>query len=103
MGMDLMPAYSASKAGLQALVRHVARLCGKDNIRCNGVYPGLVHTRGGKVNMGPQDLDGASRNLFGRPADPDDIARLMAFLLSDDSSWITGQIIAANGGVSFRE
>jgi NAD(P)-dependent dehydrogenase (short-subunit alcohol dehydrogenase family) len=103
MGMDYMPAYSASKAGLQALVRHVARLCGKDKVRCNGVYPGLVHTRGGKVNMGKQDLEGASRNLFGRPATPDDVARLMAFLLSDESSWITGQIIAANGGVSFRE
>jgi NAD(P)-dependent dehydrogenase (short-subunit alcohol dehydrogenase family) len=103
LGMDYMPAYSASKAGLQALVRHVARLCGKDHIRCNGVYPGLVHTRGGKVNMGKQDLEGASRNLFQRPAKPDDVARLMAFLLSDDSAWITGQIIAANGGVSLRE
>jgi len=103
MGMPFMPAYSASKAGLQALVRHVAQLCGKDNIRCNGVYPGLVHTRGGKVNMGDQDLAGASRNLFGRPAAPDDVAKLMAFLLSDDSAWITGQTIAANGGVSLRD
>jgi 3-oxoacyl-[acyl-carrier protein] reductase len=67
------------------------------------VYPGLVHTRGGKVNMGQQDLAGASRNVFGRAAQPDDVARLMAFLLSDESSWITGQIIAANAGVSMRE
>jgi NAD(P)-dependent dehydrogenase (short-subunit alcohol dehydrogenase family) len=103
MGMNNLPAYSASKAGLQALVRHVARLCGKDNVRCNGVYPGLVQTRGGKVNMGQQDLEGASRNLFGRPATADDVARLMAFLLSDESAWTTGQIIAANAGVSLRE
>jgi NAD(P)-dependent dehydrogenase (short-subunit alcohol dehydrogenase family) len=103
MGLDRMPAYAASKAGLQALVRHVAHLCGKHNVRCNGVYPGLVQTRGAKVNMGAQDREAVSRNLFGRPATPDDVAGLMAFLLSDESAWVTGQIIAANGGVSFRE
>jgi 3-oxoacyl-[acyl-carrier protein] reductase len=53
--------------------------------------------------MSKGELEGASRNKFARPATPDDIAKVMAFLLSDESAWITGQTIAANGGVSFRD
>jgi NAD(P)-dependent dehydrogenase (short-subunit alcohol dehydrogenase family) len=103
MGMDYMPAYSSSKAGLQALVRHVAALCGKDKIRCNGVCPGLIRTEGGLVNM-PKDLqEGPARNALKRHGAPDDVARVMAFLLSDESGWITGQTISANGGASFRD
>ena len=102
-GMDYMPAYSCSKAGLQALVRHVARLCGKDGIRCNGICPGLIMSEGGKVNMKPEDRDGPPRNALGRHGEPDDPARVMEFLLSDQSSWITGQTISANGGAGFRD
>ena len=103
LGMEVMPCYSSSKAALQALVRHVARLCGKDKIRCNGICPGLVMTEGGKVNMSKEDRDGPPRNVLQRHGDPDDIARVMTFLLSDASSWITGQTVSANGGVAFRD
>jgi NAD(P)-dependent dehydrogenase (short-subunit alcohol dehydrogenase family) len=103
LGMDYMPAYSASKAGLQALVRHTARICGKDKVRCNGLCPGLVMTEGGKVNMPKEALEGPPGSLFGRNGEPEDIARVLAFLLSDESAWITGQTISANGGAAMRD
>jgi len=103
LGMDYMPAYSASKAGLQALVRHTARVCGKDEVRCNGLCPGLVMTEGGMVNMPKEALEGPAGSLFGRNGEPEDIARVLAFLLSDDSAWITGQTISANGGSAMRD
>jgi NAD(P)-dependent dehydrogenase (short-subunit alcohol dehydrogenase family) len=103
LGMDYMPAYSASKAGLQALVRHTARVCGKDKVRCNGLCPGLVMTEGGMVNMPAEALEGPPGSLFGRNGEPEDIARVLAFLLSDESAWITGQTISANGGSAMRD
>jgi NAD(P)-dependent dehydrogenase (short-subunit alcohol dehydrogenase family) len=103
LGLDYMPAYAASKAGLSALVRHTARLCGKDNIRCNGVNPGLVMTEGGMVNMNDKDRLGPPQNALRRNGQGDDVAKIIAFLLSDDSAWIDGQIISANGGSHMRE
>jgi len=98
------PAYSASKAGLQALVRHVARLCGKDNIRCNGVAPGLVLTETAMEVIGDGWLDDRlALNALPRHGTAEDIANAMAFLLSDESSWITGQILSVNGGSLFRD
>jgi NAD(P)-dependent dehydrogenase (short-subunit alcohol dehydrogenase family) len=95
LGLPYLPAYSASKAALSALVRNVAAVHGKDGIRCNGVNPGHV------VHDGRPD-EGVTNPLrrFGRA---DDIASVMAFLLSEASGWITGQIVSANGGQGFRE
>jgi NAD(P)-dependent dehydrogenase (short-subunit alcohol dehydrogenase family) len=101
-GNTTLPAYAASKAGLQALVRHVAHLCGKDNIRCNAVAPGLVLLPG-QANQ--QDL--IARRGVGyklpRLGTGDDLAAAIAFLLSDDAAWITGQTISVNGGLQFRD
>jgi NAD(P)-dependent dehydrogenase (short-subunit alcohol dehydrogenase family) len=102
-GLDYIPAYASSKAGLQALVRHVAAVCGKDNVRCNGICPGTIRTEGAKVNMKKEILEGPPRNALQRHGQPDDVARVMAFLLSEESSWMTGQIISANGGANFRD
>jgi NAD(P)-dependent dehydrogenase (short-subunit alcohol dehydrogenase family) len=104
MGMDTMPAYAASKAGLQALVRHVARAYGKDKIRCNGVAPGLVQTEGAKTNMTQEMIEHAAKNIpLPRFGEADDLASAMAFLLSDESSWISGQVLTVNGGQVFRD
>jgi NAD(P)-dependent dehydrogenase (short-subunit alcohol dehydrogenase family) len=98
------PAYSASKAGLHALIRHVARLSGKDNIRCNGVAPGLVLTETALDVIGDGWLDDRlAINALPRHGTAEDVASTLAFLLSDDSSWITGQIMAVNGGSVFRD
>jgi NAD(P)-dependent dehydrogenase (short-subunit alcohol dehydrogenase family) len=99
-----MPAYAASKVGLHALARHVARLCGKDNIRCNAVGPGLVLTEGARVNLQQEMLDYAVRNnSLPRHGEADDIASVLLFLLSEESSWVTGQVWSINGGNVFRD
>ena len=103
-GMPALPAYAASKAGLQALIRHVARLVGKANIRCNGVSPGLVETPGAMVNLTPDMRERALADTpLPRFGQPEDIASMLAFLLSDDAEWITGQTFAVNGGAGFRD
>ena len=103
-GDATMPAYSASKAGLQALVRHVARRWGKDNVRCNAVAPGLVLTGPALATLSQDELDEARRHLpLPRLGEPEDIAGTIAFLQSADAAWITGQVFAVNGGRMFRE
>jgi NAD(P)-dependent dehydrogenase (short-subunit alcohol dehydrogenase family) len=103
-GSDTMPAYAASKAGLHALTRHVARIGGKNNIRCNAVAPGLVMTDGARVNMSEEMITLAKRNnALPRLGESGDLASALAFLLSDDSSWITGQVLSVNGGFAFRD
>jgi NAD(P)-dependent dehydrogenase (short-subunit alcohol dehydrogenase family) len=104
MGMDTMPAYSASKQGLHALARHVARLCGKDKIRCNAVAPGGVLSEWAQANMAQAVKDRALGNMcIKRMGVPDDIGSAMAFLLSDEASWLTGQVISVNGGDQMRD
>ena len=94
MGSARWPAYASSKAALGALVRSVALTYGKYGIRCNGVNPGRIISDGG---------DEEPDNALGRIGRPDDAARVLAFLLSDESGWITGQVLSANGGSSLRE
>lgn len=94
MGSPRWPAYASSKAALAALVRSVALSYGADGIRCNGVNPGRI-VKGG--------LDEVPANALGRIGRADDVAKVLTFLLSDESSWITGQIISANGGSAMRE
>lgn len=104
LGDAVMPAYAASKAGLHALTRHVARLCGKDRIRCNAVAPGLVMTEGARVNMTEEMITLAkTTNALPRVGESEDLASAISFLLSDESSWITGQVLSVNGGFAFRD
>jgi NAD(P)-dependent dehydrogenase (short-subunit alcohol dehydrogenase family) len=102
-GAPFVPAYSVTKAGIPALIRHVARLCGKDNIRCNAVAPGTVATEGAKLIMTEEILAYATKsNALPRPGKPADIASILTFLMSDESSWLTGQVITVDGGAHFR-
>jgi NAD(P)-dependent dehydrogenase (short-subunit alcohol dehydrogenase family) len=103
-GNDWIPAYGASKVALHALIRHVARIAGRDWIRCNGIAPGMVETVAAMGNV-TEDLRAAilASQALPRLGAPDDIASAMAFLLSDEARWITGQVIAINGGSAFRD
>lgn len=97
-------AYAVSKAGIGALVRHVASRWGKEGIRINGVAPGLVMTEA--IERAPDRdaiIEGISHILkvpeVGRPID---LANAITFLLSREARYITGQVLSVNGGTSFR-
>ena len=91
--------YSAAKAGLIGLTKALAKEVGPSGIRVNCVAPGAVNTR---MN---QTLDEEALSLLteetplGRIGDPEDIARAIAFLACEDSSFTTGQVLSPNGGL----
>lgn len=91
--------YSASKAGIIGMTKALSKELGPNNIRVNAVAPGLINTKMNS-NLTQTDiqnfLDGTS---FGRIGTPEDIANLVYFLSSEESSYITGQIILADGGL----
>lgn len=103
-GEPARPAYATAKAGIGALTRHVAARWGKEGIRCNAVAPGFTATEA--IRAAPQwpDLQaGALKRIRGtRVGDPDDIAALVAFLFSEEGSWINGQVINIDGGTVLR-
>ena len=92
--------YGVAKAGINALVRHVARRWGKEGIRANAVAPALTLTEmvlaEERAGWKEQVLAGMAAPRLG---EPEDIAALVAFLLSDDATWITGQTYNINGGL----
>jgi NAD(P)-dependent dehydrogenase (short-subunit alcohol dehydrogenase family) len=92
-------AYCAAKAGVVSLVRHVAIRWGKDGIRCNAVSPGLIQSKTALRSLTPEFrasvLDRLPSTRLGEVAD---IAGSVAYLLSDDASWVNGQILSVNGG-----
>jgi NAD(P)-dependent dehydrogenase (short-subunit alcohol dehydrogenase family) len=97
-------AYGASKAAVNHLTRHVAVNWGKDNIRSNGVMPGLVM---GETQERQNDLQLQQAFLtFGkttRLGTPDDLAAITTFLLSEEAEWITGQVWYIGGGSHLRQ
>lgn len=98
------PAYAVSKAALNALARHVARRWGKDNIRCNYIAPGWILSESALRYLDREKHDAAVAALpLTRLGQPADTGALLAFLLSADAEWITGQVVAINGGAAFRD
>jgi len=92
-------AYAASKAGLLALGKSVAKELGSRNIRVNAVAPGLIETA-----MTEKMPDAArealiSQAALGRAGTPQDVAGVVAFLCSDAAAYVTGQTIVVDGGV----
>ncbi len=90
--------YAAAKAGMLALTRAVASEAGPDGIRCNAVAPGIVLTKWVEKNM-PGVQRQAEHIPMRRLANPNDIAATIAFLASDDASYITGEAITVSGGL----
>ncbi|ARS26874.1 SDR family NAD(P)-dependent oxidoreductase [Sphingomonas sp. KC8] len=94
------PAYSTSKGAINTLTRNVAAQLGRHNIRCNAVLPGLVLSPLARTMMGSRQIDLVQRHvLLPRPSVPEDIAGVTLFLASDLGSFVTGQIISADGGI----
>jgi NAD(P)-dependent dehydrogenase (short-subunit alcohol dehydrogenase family) len=91
--------YAASKGGIIALTKSLALDWAAYGIRVNCVIPGLTDTAQPRVEMGDNELYAAGARIpMGRIGRPQDIAAVVAFLLSDDSGYMTGQSVAANGG-----
>ena len=91
-------AYAASKAGLEALVRTLARELGPRGVRVNAVAPGFVDTEM-TAGLDAQIRERArAETALGRIGAPDDVAAVIAFLVSDDARHVTGQVIRVDGG-----
>lgn len=98
-------AYSASKAGVNNLAQLAANELYGTGVRVNAILPGLIETEGTKVLFDAVRARGSESKLgrvnpLKRTGRPDEIAALAAFLASEDSSYVNGQAIAIDGGLS---
>jgi NAD(P)-dependent dehydrogenase (short-subunit alcohol dehydrogenase family) len=100
-----MSAYCASKAGLNMLTRCAADDLGEHGIRVNAVMPSFVPTEIWSVMVSNPEIHGEylQRIPLGRLGTVEDVAALTAFLLSDESGWITGQCVGVDGGHTLRQ
>lgn len=103
IGEPERPCYAMAKAGINALMRHVASRWGRKGIRANAVAPGLVLTENNLETM-PEEVKVAAlaHTRSTRLGAPDDIAATVVHLLSDDAAWINGQVISVDGGATIR-
>ena len=102
VGEDTRPAYAASKAGVNALVRHVATRWGKQNIRCNAIAPGFVVTENIEKNFSPEAREKMLKyTRAARLGECSDIAAMATLLLSKEGEWTNGQVLHVNGGVHY--
>ena len=99
MGQAGQANYAASKAGLIGLTMAIAREVGSRNITCNAVAPGFIETAMTDA-LGDEFKQTAVQQIpLGRVGSTDDVAAAVAFLASDDASYITGHVLSVNGGM----
>jgi 3-oxoacyl-[acyl-carrier protein] reductase len=99
MGQAGQANYAASKAGLIGLTMAIAREVGSRNITCNAVAPGFIETPMTDVLADELKQNAVKQIPLGRVGKTDDIAGAVAFLASDDASYITGHVLSVNGGM----
>ncbi len=92
--------YAASKAGLHGLTKSVARELASRNIRCNAVAPGFIRTDMTAGLPDGQVAELTGRIPAGRLGEPGDVAGVVRFLAGPEAGYITGQIIAVDGGMA---
>ena len=99
---DILPVYSISKAGVIMATKVMAQQWAIYNIRVNAIAPGLTKTRFSEPLWKNQDIlkIAMSRTPLGRPAEPEEMVGAIIFLASDASSYVTGQVLAIDGGMT---
>lgn len=101
-GMNFHASIAVAKGGIEALGRSLAAEFAKSDIRVNVLAPSLVDTPLAEKLLSSDDKREASakRHPLGRVGQPRDLSSLAAFMLSDESTWMTGQVIGVDGGMS---
>ncbi|WP_042648007.1 SDR family NAD(P)-dependent oxidoreductase, partial [Legionella pneumophila] len=102
VGLANHEAIAAAKAGIIGLAQSAAATYASNNLRVNVVAPGMVNSPLTSSLLSNQLVLNASKAMhaLGRIGVPEDIAHAIVFLLNPDNSWITGQVIAVDGGLS---
>ncbi len=102
-GWDEHVAYSAAKSGVVGLVRGLAVELARSGIRVNGIAPGYIRTAqalSAEHSLGPEGLEQAANFIpMGRVGEPEDIADVVLFLASPAARYLTGQVVAVDGGL----
>jgi 3-oxoacyl-[acyl-carrier protein] reductase len=102
-GWDEHVAYSAAKSGVVGLVRGLAVELARSGIRVNGIAPGYIRTAqalSSEHSLGPEGLEQAASFIpMGRVGEPEDVADVVLFLASPAARYLTGQVVAVDGGL----
>lgn len=94
--------YAAAKAGVIGLTKSIAKELAGRGVRANAVAPGFIETDM-TASLGEQVRESARRSIaLGRFGEPADVANAVLFLASDEAAYITGQVLAVDGGMTFR-
>jgi 3-oxoacyl-[acyl-carrier protein] reductase len=95
--------YSTVKAGLNGMTRSLALELAPYNVLVNSLCPGYVETALTRANNAPEEIAAIARSIpVGRLAQPEEIARVAAFLCSEENTYLTGQTLAVDGGFLLR-